>query len=65
MLFHRTTDVDDIVGDDPEADPAVHSEVALVAAAAPRISTAGKRASLPNGWARGFETFVNELRFGA
>ena len=28
MFFHGATDVDDIVGDDAEADPAVHSEVA-------------------------------------
>ena len=33
LLFHRATDVDDIVGDDAEPDPAVHSDVALVAAA--------------------------------
>jgi hypothetical protein len=38
LLFDRATDVDDIVGDDPEADPAVHSEVALVAAAVEAMS---------------------------
>src|ERR1700691_5600184 len=32
FLFHRATDVDDIVGDDAEPDPTVHSDESLVAA---------------------------------
>ena len=38
MLFDGATDVDDIVGDDSEADPAVHSAVAFVAAAVEAVS---------------------------
>jgi hypothetical protein len=38
LLLHVTTDVDDVVGDDAEADPAVHSNVALVAAAGEAVS---------------------------
>ena len=33
MLFDGATDIDDVVGDNAEADPAVHSDVALLAAA--------------------------------
>jgi hypothetical protein len=38
VLFHGATDVDDVVGDDAEADPAVHSDVALVTAAVEAVS---------------------------
>jgi len=31
-LFHSATDVDEVVGDDTEADPAIHSDRSLVAA---------------------------------
>src|SRR5262249_11785610 len=34
QLLHRAADVDDVVGDHAEADPALHSDKALVAAAA-------------------------------
>src|SRR5215470_1510140 len=37
-LFHSATDVDEIVGDDAEADPAIHSNRSLVAAAAKAVS---------------------------
>ena len=33
VLFDGATDIDDVVGDNAEADPAVHSDVALLAAA--------------------------------
>jgi len=33
VLFHSAADVDEIVGDDAEPDPAVHPDEALVAAA--------------------------------
>src|SRR6202521_4495025 len=33
LLFYRAADVDDVVGDDAERDPAVHSDEALVTAA--------------------------------
>ena len=36
--MHGATDVDEVVGDDAEADPAVHSDIALVAAAAEAMS---------------------------
>ena len=38
LLFHGATDVNDIVGDDAEPHPAVHSDVALVAAAVETVS---------------------------
>src|SRR5580704_7001477 len=38
LLFHGATDVDDVVGDDAEAHPAVHSDVALVSAAVEAVS---------------------------
>src|SRR5215470_1216125 len=37
-LFHSATDVDEIVGDDAEADPAIHSNRSLVAATAKAVS---------------------------
>jgi hypothetical protein len=37
-FFHGPADVDDVVGDDPEANPALHSDVALVATAAEAVS---------------------------
>ena len=36
--MHGATDVDEVVGDDAEADPAVHSDIALVTAAAEAMS---------------------------
>src|ERR1700738_5087738 len=38
LLFHGATDIDNIVGDDAEPDPTVHSDVALVAAAVEAIA---------------------------
>jgi hypothetical protein len=38
LLFHGATNVDDVVGDDAEPDPAAHSEVALVSAAVEAMS---------------------------
>jgi hypothetical protein len=38
VLFHATADVDDVVGDDAEPDPTVHSDVAFVAATAGTVS---------------------------
>ncbi len=38
LLFHGATDVDEVVGDDAEADPAVHADIALVAAAREAVS---------------------------
>jgi hypothetical protein len=37
-FFHSAADVDDVVGDDSEANPALHSDVAPVAAAAEAVS---------------------------
>ena len=33
LLVHRATDVDEVIGDHPEANPALHSGVAFVSAA--------------------------------
>jgi hypothetical protein len=41
VFFHGAPDVDEVVGDDAEADPAVHSDIALVAAAAQAMSPFG------------------------
>src|SRR5258708_7603623 len=38
LLFHGTTDVDNIVGNDPEPNPSVHSDESLVAAAREAVS---------------------------
>ena len=38
LFFHGSTDVDDVVGDHAEADPAAHSDEALVAAAPEAVS---------------------------
>src|ERR1700730_1334909 len=38
LLFHRTADVDDVVGDDAESHPTVHSDESLVAAAVETMS---------------------------
>src|SRR5215470_7297928 len=37
-LFHSATDVDEVVSDDAEADPAIHSDRSLVAATAKAVS---------------------------
>src|SRR5271165_4359243 len=39
LLFHHATDVDDVVGDDAETHPAVHSDGALVPAAVEAVSS--------------------------
>ena len=39
LLFHDATDVDDVVGDDAETHPAVHSDGALVSAAVEAVSS--------------------------
>jgi hypothetical protein len=41
LLVQGATDVDEIVGDDAEPDPAPHSGVALVAAAVEAVSAFG------------------------
>src|SRR5580692_10770356 len=38
LLFHDPADVDDVVGDDAETHPAVHSDAALVSAAVEAVS---------------------------
>src|SRR5437867_3451820 len=38
LLFHRAANVDDVVGDDAEANPAVHSVEALVVATIETVS---------------------------
>src|ERR1700724_1389170 len=38
LLFDRTADVDDVVGDDAEPDPAVHSDESLVATTGEAVS---------------------------
>jgi hypothetical protein len=38
LVFHDATDVDDVVGDDAETHPAVHSDGALVSAAVEAVS---------------------------
>jgi len=43
LLLDGATDVDDVVSDDAEADPAVHSDVALVAATTEAVSALGRR----------------------
>src|SRR6266852_5694003 len=37
-LFHSAADVDEVVGDDAEADPAIHSDSSLVTATAETVS---------------------------
>src|SRR5262249_29663525 len=37
-LFHSATDIDEVVGDHAEADPAIHSDRSLVAATAKAVS---------------------------
>ena len=50
LLFHGATDVDKVIGDDAEPDPAVHSDEALVAAAAEPVPSLGDAdASLASG----------------
>ena len=50
MLFHSAADVDEVVGDDAEPDPAFHSVVALVAAANEAVPALGDAdASLASG----------------
>src|SRR5947208_7117024 len=39
LLLHGATDVDDIVGDHTESDPAVHADITFVAAAVETVAT--------------------------
>jgi len=39
LLLHGATNVDDVVGDDAEPDPAVHSDVTFVAAAIEAVAS--------------------------
>ena len=38
LFFHGVPDVDQVIGDDAEANPAVHADIALVAAAVKAVS---------------------------
>ena len=42
-LFHSATDVDEVVNDNAETDPAIHSTRSLVAATAEAVSQEGPR----------------------